>query len=300
MDKESSILIVDDNPENLKVIGNIVKAIVPRIVFANSGEQAFDFLEKAQPDLILLDIMMPVMDGYEVCRRLKTDIRTSNIPVIFLTALDADTDETTGLELGAVDYITKPIKADILKARLKTHLRLKHKTDLLESLALIDGLTDIPNRRRFDELLQTEWQRAIRESTGLSLILIDIDFFKKYNDLYGHAGGDECLRSVAQALKRTTKRPADCVARYGGEEFAGILPATENREAAAIAEKMRDNVAALNIIHEQNDGNGRVTISLGVATIRPQRNSDPLTLIELADGFLYRAKEQGRNRVFAG
>lgn len=299
MDKKSTILVVDDNQANLQVIGSILKVIGAKIVFAQSGQHVFDYLDKNLPDLILLDIMMPEMNGYEVCRRLKNNPHTSKIPVIFLTALNEEDDETKGLELGAVDFITKPYKPAIVIARIKTQLSLKLKTDLLESMASIDGLTDINNRRRFDEILETEWHRTMRESAALSLIMIDIDFFKKYNDLYGHASGDDCLRAVAQALKKSIKRASDNVARYGGEEFAVILPGTDNESAAMIAERIRSSVESLKIPHGQNKGNDYVTISLGVATVFPLQNTNPLMLIKAADRFLYQAKDEGKNCVKA-
>ena len=297
MERQPTILIVDDNQANLQVIGNIIKVLDTKIVFAKSGRQVFTYLEKNLPDLILLDVMMPEMDGYEVCHRLKSDPHTRDVPIIFLTALNDEEDEARGLSMGAVDFISKPFKPAIVQARIKTHLRLKHKTDLLERLALIDGLTDIQNRRRFDENLLSEWLRAIRESTPISLMMIDIDHFKNFNDIYGHTSGDDCLRNVAKTLKQSIRRPGDTVARYGGEEFAVVLPNTDKDSALMIAETIRQNVASLNIPHAQNGGNDHVTISLGVATIIPQQNSDASMLIEAADQCLYQAKHDGKNCV---
>ncbi|MFH2132640.1 MAG: PleD family two-component system response regulator [bacterium] len=297
MDKQPTILIVDDNQANLQVIGNIIKVLDAKIVFAKSGQQVFTYLGKKLPDLILLDVMMPEMDGYEVCHRLKSDPRTRDVPIIFLTALNDEEDEARGLSMGAVDFISKPFKPAIVQARIKTHLRLKYKTDLLERLALIDGLTDLQNRRRFDENLLSEWLRAIRESTPISLIMIDIDYFKNFNDTYGHTSGDDCLRNVAKTLKQSIRRPGDTVARYGGEEFAVVLPLTDKDAAMMVAETIRQNVASLKIPHAQNEGNDHVTISLGVATIIPQQHSDPSTLIEAADQCLYQAKNAGKNCV---
>ncbi len=290
------VLIVDDVPKNLQVLGSVLKNDGHRVAFAKSGEAALEYVAQSQPDLILLDIMMPGMDGYEVCRRLKTDPVTKNIPVIFISALSEDEDEYLGFELGGIDYITKPFNPKIVNVRVKMHLQLKRKTDMLEKLVSIDGLTEIPNRRSFDETLTTEWNRAKRDKESLSLVLIDIDFFKKYNDSYGHAAGDECLRSVAQTLSNTPQRPADLVARYGGEEFAAILPDTGCENAIPLAEKMRENVEALKVLHEANEASEHVTISLGVATTIPGDNSTPLALIEEADKCLYNAKETGRNR----
>ncbi|MDM8522245.1 PleD family two-component system response regulator [Desulfococcaceae bacterium HSG8] len=291
------ILIVDDVPKNLQVLGSVLKQEGHRIAFAKSGELALNYVSERRPDIILLDIMMPGMDGYEVCKKLKEHQETRDIPVIFITALGDADDEYRGFELGGVDYITKPFNPKIVKARVKNHLRLKRKTDLLESLAAIDGLTDIPNRRRFDEVFEKEWGRAVRASESLSLIMIDIDFFKKFNDNYGHAAGDECLRSVAQAMVNTLQRSADFVARYGGEEFVVILPETEIEGAVHIAEKIRLNIEKLKISHAENQVADHVTLSLGAASIIPKRNTSSLILIEAADKCLYEAKEGGRNQV---
>jgi diguanylate cyclase (GGDEF)-like protein len=296
-ERQPVIMVVDDNPANLKIIGAIIKELGVKIVFAQSGEQVFHYIKKGLPDLILLDIMMPKMDGYAVCQLLKREPRTRDIPIIFLTALGDVEDETKGLDMGAVDFITKPTKPAIVRARVRTQLRLKRKTDLLERLAFIDGLTEILNRRRFDEVLNSEWHRAIREVTTLSLIMIDIDCFKNYNDHYGHTAGDDCLRQVAQTLKGAIKRPGDNIARYGGEEFAAILPSTDLTSALAIAETMRHHVESLKISHKHNNAADFVTISAGVASASPQQSNDSSTLIEQADQNLYRAKEKGRNQV---
>jgi len=291
------ILIVDDVPKNLQVLGSVLKKEGYRIAFANSGEQVLDYIVEHQPDLILLDILMPNMDGYEVCKRLKEHQNSKDIPVIFVTALGDIDDQCHGFELGGVDYITKPFNPKIVKARVKTHLCLKRKTDCLEALSSIDGLTDIPNRRKFDEVIENEWHRARRESKPLSLILIDIDFFKKFNDTYGHATGDECLRRVAHALQKMIQRPADLVARFGGEEFVAVLPDTELEGAVYIAEKMRLSIESLNISHEQNKAAKHVTISIGVVTTIPKGDMLPIALIENTDKCLYEAKEAGRNQI---
>jgi diguanylate cyclase (GGDEF)-like protein len=253
------------------------------------------------PDLILLDVMMPDMDGFEVCRRLMQDKDTHKIPVIFVTAKNADADEELGLNLGAVDYITKPFMIPIAKARIRTHIRLKQQADLLESLSLLDALTQIPNRRRFDETLISEWKRAARDETPLSLMMIDIDHFKQYNDYYGHGCGDSCLQSVASELCNSVSRPGDLVARYGGEEFVAILPDTDQASALKIAELMRQNIEMLGLPHAFPEVGAVVTISVGVATqVKVNPESSTKILSDAADKALYLAKEGGRNRVCPG
>jgi len=300
-EKESQlVLIVDDIQKNLQILGGILKGQGYRIAFANNGEQALDYTDIHQPDLILLDIMMPEMDGYEVCKRMKENPRTKGIPILFITALKGDEDEYQGFELGCVDYITKPFNPKIVEIRVKSHLQLKRKTDLLESLTSIDGLTDIPNRRKFDEVFKNEWCRAKRSSTYLSLIMIDIDFFKHFNDHYGHPAGDTCLRLIAQTLSDAVKRPADLVARYGGEEFVVILPETNIADAVEIANSMRVTIEHLGISHAKSQIADNVTLSMGVASFIPQTNTSPVLLISAADKRLYEAKEAGRNRVEFG
>jgi len=290
------VLIVDDERLNIKLLLEILKKHYT-IIVAKNGDQALErAMSEELPDLILLDIMMPDINGFQVCKQLKTNDRTKNIPIIFITARDDAEDEAKGLVLGAVDYITKPFHPAVVMARVRTHLLLKRKTDLLEKTASMDGLTELANRRRFDEAFEIEWKRAKRNQTILSLILSDIDFFKQFNDNYGHAAGDQCLRRVSRTLAETIKRPADLLARYGGEEFAVILPETAMEGAEEIAEQMRENVWRLNIPHRFSKADDRVTMSLGVATTVPIKNHTSTELIEAADGMLYKAKGNGRNQ----
>lgn len=297
MEELNRILIVDDERYNIKVLTDLLRED-HKIMAAKTGEQALNAAQGPnQPDLILLDIMMQGLDGYEVCKRLKADSRTMHIPVIFITALDTSDDEAKGFEVGAVDYITKPFKPVIVKARVRTHIQLKRKTDLLDRMALLDGLTGIPNRRSFDVTLEKEISRAARSKSFLSLIFMDIDFFKKYNDHYGHVAGDSCLRQVAKAVEGVKKRGADFAARYGGEEFAMILPGSDMEGAMQLAEDVRCAVAALNIQHNSSDVAEYVSLSLGVATILPDQKMSPVDLIKAADKALYQAKTNGRNCV---
>ena len=293
------ILIVDDQPSNIQVLAHLLQGDY-HIQVATGGEKALELAHKEpQPDLILLDVIMPNPDGYEVCRRLKADPGTHDIPVIFVTGRNAAEDEERGLELGAVDYITKPFTPTITRHRVRNHVDLKRKTDALERLAQLDGLTELPNRRQLDQQLREEWGRAKRGETVISLVMMDIDHFKPYNDHYDHGAGDECLRRVARALAQVSGRSTDLIARYGGEEFAALLPYTEASGAHGVAERFREAVAGLELPHAYADA-GIVTLSLGVATVTPgPRDDDPGVLLEAADGALYAAKEAGRNRVEA-
>ena len=267
------------------------------ILASTSGEEALVLAASESIDLILLDVEMPGMDGYEVCRKLKQNPYTKNIPVIFVSAANDVQHETKGLEIGAIDYIIKPSNPAIIKARVKNHLELKKYRDILERISLIDGLTGIANRRHFDQTLEKEWRRALRHGDILSLALIDIDFFKKYNDYYGHIAGDQCLQKVGSILTESLKRASDLGARYGGEEFVILLPSTAKEGALAVAERIRSNVEALGISHEMSEVAKHVTVSIGVAAIKPELDKVPSNLIRQADSALYQAKNAGRNRV---
>lgn len=298
-----SLLIVDDEPANLHVLARLMQEEY-RIVVANCGKKALELMEGGtKPDLVLLDVQMPDIDGFEVCRRLKKDPATSSIPVIFVTARDSSGDEEAGFALGAVDYVSKPFQPALVRARARTHIRLKQKTDLLERFALLDGLTDIPNRRNFEDHYEREFRRAERDRLPLSVVMIDIDNFKPFNDHYGHGPGDTCLRRVAAALSVVAGRPRDIVARYGGEEFVALLPSTDAEGAAELAEQFRSAVEALGIPHEYSDAGQVVTLSLGVATtsfVEDKHGTEKLgALLTRADNALYEAKSLGKNRVFS-
>ncbi len=299
-DERCNVLLVEDIKADIQLL-KLVLGGEHDIAYRLDGESALAYIEThcADLDLIIIDIMLPGMDGYEVCEILKKDSRTKDIPVIFLTARSGEMDESRGLELGAVDYITKPFSRPIVRARVNNHLIIKKQQDFLKNLSDIDGLTGISNRRHFDRALEMEWQRALRASEYLALIMIDIDFFKSYNDNYGHAAGDDCLRRVARALNKFPKRSSDHVARYGGEEFAIILPDTDAHGAAITARRLKDSVESLDIEHAHSPVAPHVTISLGAAAMVPPRNDDaPDTiLIEAADEALYEAKAAGRNKV---
>jgi len=292
------ILIVDDTPTNIQVLAEGLKADY-RVKVATSGKSALEVVARqGVPDLILLDVMMPDMDGYEVCRLLKQNPETTNVPVIFVTAKNEVSDEERGLQLGAVDYITKPFHLSIVRARLKNHLKLQLMTKLLETMAWLDGLTCIPNRRRFDEALETEWKRTQRTGTPLSLILVDIDHFKEFNDHYGHGAGDACLKKVASTLASSVTRAGDLAARYGGEEFVLLMPETDIDGARLLAEQLRNSTEEQRIPHERSTASSWVTISAGYASVIPSPGGDASKLLAEADRMLYCAKKFGRNRVY--
>jgi len=298
MQQRPTILIVDDVPTNVQILADALRADY-RIKVANNGLSALEIAQREpRPDLILLDVMMPEMDGLEACKRLKKMPQTKNIPIIFITAKTEESDEELGLNLGAVDYITKPFSIAITKARIRNHIQLKRQADLLESLSLVDALTHIPNRRRFNETIDAEWKRAARENTSLALLMIDIDHFKEYNDYYGHGAGDTCLQTVAATLADGVSRPGDLVARFGGEEFVVVLPETDLDAARLIGERLLQQVAALQLKHEYSGVEPFVTVSIGCAAIAPEdENETPVMLLEAADKRLYQAKHAGRNCV---
>lgn len=290
------IMVVDDTPTNIQVLAEILGQEY-EIFFALNGPEGLAMAEAQQPDIILLDIMMPKMDGFEVCLKLKKNPLTKNIPVIFITALNMEEDEARGLELGAVDYITKPIRPSVVRARVKNHVKLKRYRDYLENISMKDGLTGVPNRRRMDEYLEQEWKRSKRKNKPMSLLMLDIDHFKLYNDNYGHSQGDECLKKVASAIEESLSRPADMVARFGGEEFACILPDTDEQGAKLIAKRVQENIKELNIPHEYSPIDSLVTLSIGIATTVPDESASVQKLLKNADQMLYKAKKSGRNQT---
>ncbi len=446
-ESRAKILIADDAPTNITLLTQLLSKQGYRVLVALTGDSAYETALSECPDLILLDIVMPSMDGYRVCELLKAEERSRDIPIIFLSALDESLDKVKAFKVGGVDYITKPFNAIEVLARVENHLYLRslrvklleqneklareieqrkqieaslHKSrtvlasvlnssldgiaalqavrnssagkiedfrctvvnpvitqvlsqqfetsldrlyvktwldgfefgvfDALVSvvetgtplkqdfyyetdnfrgwfhaivvklddgvaitlrdittrkimelelnrLANLDGLTQVPNRRCFDEFLQQQWQSHAQSHKSLSLILLDVDYFKQYNDRYGHLAGDDCLKQVAQAIDVTLKRPKDFVGRYGGEEFAIVLPGSDESGAVCIAEFIQTAIAALRIPHERSQISDRLTLSFGVASGIPQPDGSPDTLILAADRALYHAKASGRNRI---
>ncbi|MGG2396678.1 diguanylate cyclase domain-containing protein [Pseudomonas sp. SH1-B] len=290
------LLVVDDQPINIRVLHELFRAECD-VFMATHGEQALAMSRELRPDLILLDVMMADMDGYEVCRRLKADPETCEIPVIFVTGKSHEDDEATGFELGAVDYIRKPFNAVVVRARVINHLKLKLQGDYLREMALMDGLTGILNRRGFNERFAAARAQALREQKHLSLLMIDVDYFKKYNDHYGHLRGDQCLREVARTLANTLNRPYDLVARFGGEEFSALLPDTDESGARHVAGQLQSAIAQLAIEHQASEVANTLTLSIGAAILPPDSSASAEQLLAWADEQLYRAKSEGRNRT---
>ena len=289
------ILVVDDEVFNLQFLTNLLIADY-HVSTAKDGPKTLQLAQSLVPDLIILDVVMPGMDGYEVIQALKANDETRHIPVIFLTGLDNVQDEEKGLSLGALDYISKPFHPAIVMARVNNILELVQHRKLLERIALIDGLTGVPNRRAYDDRLQHEWHRACRSGEPLSLAFVDIDFFKQYNDMYGHAAGDQALRKAAQTLNRFMKRSTDFFARYGGEEFAFILPSISFQNAQTFAAQACLEIRNLAMEHRASTVEKFVTISIGGATTLPARNQQLSTFSSHVDKMLYQAKET-RNRA---
>jgi diguanylate cyclase (GGDEF)-like protein len=293
------VLVADDDPINRQVLAELLKPEYT-VLLAKNGEQALERAARHAPDLVLLDVMMPDLDGYEVLRRLRADPHTAQVSVIFISGLDRPEDEANGLKMGASDYIAKPFNATVVMARVALHLQLVRQRRMLERLANVDGLTELANRRRFDELYAMEWQRAQRNGWPLSVALLDIDAFKQYNDHYGHPAGDRALRAVARTASAWMRRPADLAARYGGEELVLLLPDTDAGQALALMEELRAAVAALQLPHAASQVAPVVTASIGGATLGSHGDIGPESaaeLFEAADAHLYRAKQNGRNRV---
>jgi diguanylate cyclase (GGDEF)-like protein len=322
---EDTILIVDDNPDNLKVLSAVLIQNSYKVRKAINGNFALKSVEISAPNLILLDIQMPGMSGYDVCQRLKASETTEDIPIIFISALDDVLIKVQAFELGGVDYITKPFQEKEVLSRVKTQLtiakqrqrleqqnkRLEQEIEKrkgieeallranteLERLANLDGLTQVANRRYFDARFTQEWQRGVRDRLPLSLILCDVDYFKQYNDAYGHLIGDECLKQVANTLRAVAKRPADLAARYGGEEFVLLLPNTNHQGAMQVAQTLHQQIKNLHIPHQDSLVSQWVTLSTGIATIVPSPEVSIQGLLHEADQAMYEAKQMGRDRV---
>ncbi|MCW8931141.1 MAG: diguanylate cyclase [Gammaproteobacteria bacterium] len=299
------ILIVDDSSENIELLFLMLQDEYD-VIFSTSGSKALQLAEKAEPDLILLDIIMPEMDGYDVISQLKQNSKTQDIPVIFLTAKTAKSDLLKGFKLGSVDYIVKPFFEEEIKVRIHTHLQnrllvkqLELANQKLELLSLSDALTGIGNRRYFDQFLEQMFSISQREYKKLSLLMIDVDYFKKYNDCFGHIKGDQCLQKIAKSLDDFANRGGDLAARYGGEEFALILSDTNAENAEKCAHNYLMAVQNLQIPHSDSHISDFVTVSIGITTISGDMVKSVEDLIKNADKALYQAKQNGRNQIYA-
>ena len=305
------ILIVDDDSSVVIALNKVLNTI-GRIRFASDAKQAFIMVNECKPDLILLDVELPDILGLEVCSILKHDKATQHIPILFITSHMEDGFEEKVFNVGAADYIVKPLKPRVVAARVKTHLDYHRAITLLEKLATTDSMTGLANRRTFDEHLDLELKRCRREHTPLTVVLIDIDEFKKYNDYFGHIEGDECIKTIASAIESCSRRPGDLAARYGGEEFAFILPHTDPEGAKILLNGLLKTVMNLKIKHSPEAQYDSVTVSIGFSTIVPQAQSTSTTLptstnstsdtyhlnvVSSADSALYESKRNGRNRV---
>lgn len=318
----ATVLIVDDRTENLLVLESLLDKIECTILKATSGNEALSLMLDHEIVLVLLDVQMPEMDGFEVAELMRGSAKTRYIPIIFVTAISKEQKCIfKGYEVGAVDYLFKPIEpiilqskvqvflelynqktiiseqAELLEMKVKELIELREDNSRLENLSVRDGLTGISNRRNFDQYMERSWKNAIRTGKPLSLIMADIDYFKAYNDNYGHLQGDECLIRVARAISSNIQRPIDFVARYGGEEFAVILPDTDIQGAIVVAEEIRKGIEELSLTHEYSEAASFVTLSLGVSTIIPNQPDTIGSFINKADKALYNAKQSGRNRI---
>ena len=297
--KQNSVLIVDDENLQIKALAHLLESEYT-IYIAKNGEAALDIAEKHSPDLILLDILMPGMDGYETLSHLKSNSRTSGIPVVFTTGLRDEEDEARGLEHDVADYITKPFNPKIVPLRVRNLIKIINQMRAIERLSRIDQLSNIPNRRYFVERIEADWGSSIRKFQPLSILILDIDFFKKYNDTYGHQQGDNAIKEAARVITDSLHRPGDFAARYGGEEFVVLLPDTDQSGAVQIAERIRLNIEAAEIPkHESTDEVTKITVSIGINTIVPKVSDSMDLFISRADNALYTSKENGRNQVSA-
>lgn len=326
--KKVSILIVDDSNFILQFLEhNLKSAGYKRIHSLTNGEAVFTFLRENEKykevDLILMDVFMGKLNGIEVCKKLKRDPFLKEIPVIIMTSNASEAILQNSFSAGAFDYIPKPIRKTELLARVSSAINLKQQMDKVKErekeligvknklelvnrelarIVSLDSLTGIPNRRAFDETIETEWKHAYEQDHHLSLIIIDIDYFKQFNDTYGHQAGDECLQLVAYEIRQSLKGSVDFAARYGGEEFAVILPNTDLTTALNVAETIRSHITKLQIPNKKaTSTEGILTISLGVSAMKPRNTTENnwTKLIRYADDALYLAKDNGRNIVMS-
>ncbi len=293
------VLVIDDDEIARAFLTEILRDEF-ELLTASSAKTGLQMARQSVPDVVLLDYKMPGMDGHEALAEIRRAPELADTPIIFVTADGRDELEVHSIELGAVDFVTKPVHAKILITRLKSHIEIKQRQDRLRRLALIDGLTGIPNRRQFDETLDREWRRTTRDGGWLSLTMIDIDYFKQFNDTYGHSAGDDCLKSVAEQIVGCLQRPADLAAQFGGEEFACILPQTDLPGAKLVGDSMCRRMLKVAIPHAKSEVADHLTVSIGVAAVSSNSNVQSADIVVAADHLLYEAKQAGRNQVRAG
>ena len=296
MNNKQSVLIIEDSPLVVKMLRNILKGDY-EIFSELSGAAGYKTAVDQKPDIILLDVIMSGMDGYEVCKKLKKNSLTKNIPVIFISSLDEMEDERKGLEIGAIDYITKPFNEPIVKIRVKNHLELKRNRDILSELSSLDGLTGLYNRRYFDKAVEQEWQKSKLNNTPFSIMLMDIDYFKIYNDSYGHLEGDECLKMIAQRIKTCVNSKSTVAARFGGEEFVCLMINYGLESALELSNNILKCIHELKIPFPLSKTSEIVTISIGLGLIYPKETSLLTDFYKNVDDLLYKAKRNGRNQI---
>jgi diguanylate cyclase (GGDEF)-like protein len=294
-EKKLRILIIDDEEINISILTEFLQSDY-EVICARNGESAFKIIQEKEPNLILLDIVMPGMSGFDFLKKIKNTPSIMSIPVIFITGSNNTEDEEKGLALGAVDYITKPFSPSVVKARINTHLKLSEYILTIEKQCMLDALTGLPNRRGFNNRMEIEWGRAFREKTPLGMIMLDLDYFKKYNDTYGHPQGDILLKVVSDIINNTIKRVTDFASRWGGEEFVVLLPGTDKDGTFIVAEQIRTNIKNAKIPF--SDGSiTNITVSCGGLSIIPDEEDSISEIIEMADKLLYSAKKNGRDQV---
>ena len=305
------VLVVEDSKVALKAISGYIEELGVHPLLAENGRDAIDIYNRERPDIVLLDIILPDTDGYEVAKEIRRlQGKDEWTAIIFLSVMSKDEDLVRGIEVGGDDYIMKPVGSVVVQAKVRAMYRLVQMQRALVKLAgqlndanlelqrlsMMDGLTGIANRRMFDMSLAREWRRCMRLKKPLSVVMLDVDYFKKYNDRYGHQEGDDCLKAVAQAVQHSAPRPGDLVARYGGEEFVMILSDTDEVGANWVANRIRQQVSALNLLHA-DAAHGHVTVSCGVSSVIPSQELTVEMLFKSADNALYLSKNQGRNTV---
>ena len=297
--EQPTVLIVEDDLEIRELLSALLQEGY-QVITTSNGEEALERIDNLEPDeldLILLDVMMPQMDGFELLHRLRDNFRTETIPVVFLTALNEDEQRKRGLKLGAIDYIVKPFDAEVLLLKVHNHIQQKHHQDRLHQMSMIDVVTNLYNRRQFDIRLGEEWNRCMRNERELALLMIDIDYFKRYNDAYGHTVGDNCLAKVANGIQSVFMRSSDFVARYGGEEFVVLLPETNLEQAIQLANQALKKMDELDIPNVGSKISPHITVSIGIAATLPETKTSEIELVVAADKRLYQAKERGRGCV---